>query len=183
MIITIAGPPGSGKDSVAKLLAEKLDYNVVSLGGMKRDAAVSKGMTIEQYNNWSKENSKEGDTNFDNFLVEYGKENDNFIMVARLGWYFIPNSKKVFIDVDSKVGAERIFNQKINSYERGNTENTVCSIEEQENMDVDRIDNERERFLKLYGVDPYDKSNYDLILDSTIFKVKEIVDKLLSKLI
>ena len=182
MIITIAGPPGSGKDTVARNLAKKLNYVVVSIGNIKREAAKSKGMTIEQFNSWSKVNPKEGDIYFDDFIKSYGVKNDNFIMVARLGWYLIPSSKKIFLNVDSKIGAERIFKQKQNLNERKNSEHQVHSIEEQENLNQDRIDNERERFLKLYGADPYSLSNYDLIIDSSNSDINKIIRLILEDL-
>jgi len=50
MIITMSGKNGSGKGTVSKLLAEKLGYEYISIGNMKRELATAMGMTISEFN-------------------------------------------------------------------------------------------------------------------------------------
>ena len=181
MIITISGPPGSGKDTVARILAEKLNYGLISLGNIKREAAQEKGMTIEQYNAWGDDNPEEADRFFDNQLVEYGKNHENFIIIARLGWFFIPHSKKIFVNVDPFEGARRIYEQKLGSG-RGDSEYTVNSIDEQITLNSERVEGERKRYKKLYGADPYKTENYDVVVDSTKISPEGVVDKIMEAL-
>jgi cytidylate kinase len=49
MIITISGKAGSGKGTISKLLAEKLGYEHISIGDMKRKIAHEMGITIFQF--------------------------------------------------------------------------------------------------------------------------------------
>ena len=50
MIIALSGMPGSGKSTVAKQLAEKLGWPRYYIGGLRREAARKRGMTLEEYN-------------------------------------------------------------------------------------------------------------------------------------
>jgi predicted cytidylate kinase len=175
MIITIAGPSGSGKDTVAEIIAEKINLKLISMGNIRREAAREKGMTLEEFNDWSLKNPKEGDIYFDEYQRRYGQENDNFIMVSRLGWNFISHSKKIYIDVDAEIGAERIFNQKRKEGNKRN-EKKVSSVEEQRKINEYRIKSDIERYQKQYGVNPYEKEHYDLVIDSTNLSINEVVE-------
>lgn len=186
MILTISGPPGSGKDTVAENLVSILNaagfsFNIVSLGNVRREAAVAKGMTIEDFNTWSSENPKEGDAYFDDFQKQYGVDNDNFIMVSRLGWYFIPHAIKIYVDVRDDVGAKRIFDQKGAGSGR-DSENEVSSVAEQMEFNLNRVENDKQRYSKLYNINPYDKSNYDLVIDSSEITALEVADKIIESL-
>jgi len=46
----MSGKAGSGKGTVSKLLAEKLDYKYISIGNMKRELATTMGLTISEFN-------------------------------------------------------------------------------------------------------------------------------------
>ena len=180
MIITISGPPGSGKDTIAEQISQKLKLPIISMGNLRREAAKNKGMTIEEFNEWSKDNPEEGDYYFDNYQKKYGKNNNNFIMVSRLGWYFIPHSVKIYIDVKLEEGAKRIFKQKKNSNKRN--ESSVSSIKEQVKLNKDRMNCDINRYSKLYGINPYTEKNYDIIIDSTELTIEEVVKKTLNQI-
>ena len=51
MIITISGIAGSGKSTVAKLLAKKLNYNHYSIGEFMRDIAKEKNTSLLELSN------------------------------------------------------------------------------------------------------------------------------------
>ncbi|MFT4326290.1 MAG: cytidylate kinase family protein [Candidatus Woesearchaeota archaeon] len=177
MIITLCGPPGSGKDTIAAILEEKTGFPIMSMGNLRRAAAKKKGMTIEAFNAWSEKNPKEGDIFFDDFQKQYAKEHDNFIMVSRMGWYFMPHALKVFIDVSLDEGARRIFEQKQKSNARN--EQMVSSVTEQIALNKQRIASDKARYMKLYGTNPYDKRHFNLIIDSS----KSSADKIASKIV
>ena len=177
MIITISGPPGSGKDTTAIHISERLNMPIISMGNLRREAAKEKGMTIEEFNAWSEENPVEGDHYFDEYQKRYGKENDHFIMVSRLGWHFIPHSKKVYIHVEPEEGARRIFEQKQISNERN--EQIVKSVEEQIRLNKERMQCDIDRYSKLYSVNPYNPEQYDIVVDSTELTLQEKIEKVL----
>ena len=49
MIITISGNPGSGKSTVAKIVVEKLGLKRVYAGGIMRELALDRGITLEEF--------------------------------------------------------------------------------------------------------------------------------------
>ena len=48
-IITIGGNVGAGKTTLASKLAEALGYEDLSMGGLFREIAAERGMTIEEF--------------------------------------------------------------------------------------------------------------------------------------
>lgn len=185
MIITIAGPPGSGKDTVANLLVSKInekgkEYELLSIGDLRRIAAQEKGMTIEEFNEWSLKNPNEGDAYFDNFQREHAKKTNDFVLVSRLGWHLIPHSFKIYIDVDPYEGARRIFMQK--QKDRNSRNEIKCStVKEQMRVNEKRIESDKARYYYLYKINPYDTSNYELILDSTDYEAEDAANRILER--
>jgi cytidylate kinase len=192
MIITICGPPGSGKDTVANLLIKKINerneienegknYELLSIGDLRRIAAQEKNLTIEEFNDWSLKNPKEGDEYFDEFQKNHAKKTSDFILVSRLGWFLISHSYKIYINVSDFEGAKRIFEQKIK--DKNSRNEYVCkSIEEQQKINHERIESDKKRYKTLYNVNPYDKKNYDFIIDSTNKLPNAIVHEILENI-
>ena len=91
MIITISGIAGSGKSTVAKLLAKKLNYKHYSIGDFMREIAKQRKTTLLEL---SKEAEKDSsiDKELDQKQIELGKTQDNFVIDSRLGFHFIKNS-------------------------------------------------------------------------------------------
>ena len=106
MKITISGKVGSGKSTVAKLLAKKLSLEYYSIGTIMREMASERGLSINEFSKKA-ENDKSIDIELDTRQKEIGKK-EKFIMDSRLGFYFIPDSFKIFLDVDIKEAAKRI---------------------------------------------------------------------------
>ena len=50
MIITISGKPGSGKSTIAKILAEKLKLKHYSAGDFRREKAKKLCLSLEEFN-------------------------------------------------------------------------------------------------------------------------------------
>ncbi|MFA6088661.1 MAG: AAA family ATPase [Candidatus Woesearchaeota archaeon] len=186
MIITICGSPGSGKDTVANLLLEKIlnqgkKYEMLSIGDLRRIAASEKNMTLEQFNEWSTKNPKEGDEYFDDFQREHAKKTSDFILVSRLGWYLIPHSYKIYVDVDPYEGARRIYNQKLKDKNKRN-EYDCKSIEEQVKVNSERTQSDITRYMALYNANPYNLKNHDLIINSTKKTPNEVVIEIFEKI-
>src|SRR3989338_11043792 len=107
MIITLSGMPGSGKTTVAKRIAKKLKLKHYSTGDLRGKIALKHRMTIDELNKLG-EKEDWTDKEVDYYQKKLGKTSDNFIIDGRLGFYFIPNSIKIFLKVDLKEGAKRI---------------------------------------------------------------------------
>ena len=95
---------------------------------------------------------------------------------ARLGWYAVPESFKVYLKVDIDIAAKRAFEDMA----RKNTEK-FASVEEQKQDMIKRYKLENERYWNLYKVRKEDESNYDLVIDTTNYTPEEIADKIIEE--
>lgn len=171
-IISIAGELASGKGAVSTILMEKLNYGIYRNGEYFRKLAKEMNMDVTAFNEYVKKHP-EIDTKIEKSATEYAKENDNFIIDARLGWYAVPESFKVYLTVDIEEAAKRAFNdEKRKSTESFNT------LEEQKADLIKRYNLENERYFKLYNVHKEDLNNYDLVLDTTNSTPEEIAEKI-----
>jgi len=166
MIITIGGLPGSGKSTVAKYLAKKFHLKHMSIGDFRREMAMKRGLTIAELNKLG-EKQAFTDKEADDFLKSLGKK-DNLIIDSRLGWHFIPKSLKIFLKVGEKEGAERIFKHGRKS------ERKYRNVSEVLKANKKRIESDVKRYKKYYGIDPYNISNYDIIIDTSSMSIKEM---------
>ena len=171
-IISLAGDLASGKGTVSLLLKEDLGYTIYRNGDYVRALAKEKNMSITEFNIYL-ESHPQIDIQIEKSAAEYAKNNDNLIIDARLGWYAVPHSFKVYLKVDIDVSAKRAFNDpKRKATESFNT------IEEQKQDIIKRYKLENERYFKLYGIRKDDMSNYDLVIDTTNMTAKETSDKI-----
>lgn len=175
MIITIAGEAGSGKSTVAKLLAKELGYEHRSTGDIWRQIATEQGITLDELNAEVKRNPHR-DVEFDDAIRQLGRTLDNFVMDSWLAWNFIPHSVKVYLTSNRDVTAARIYaNQR-------SMEQKQTSIVGVKQMVEERYAGLRERFNDVYDVDITDKSNYDIVIDTTPLDPKGVVDAIKKQL-
>ncbi len=171
-IISLAGELSSGKGVVSKILMEELNYDVYRNGDYFRKLAQEKGMSVTEFNEYVK-NHTEIDIQIENSAKEHAKNHNNFIIDARLGWYAVPESFKVYLKVDIDVAAKRAFENKDESKKQTERFNT---IEEQKADMEKRFRLENERYYNVYGVRKDDMSNYDLVIDTTNLTPKQVSD-------
>jgi len=76
------------------------------------------------------------------------------------------------LDADFEERAKRILSDKIRKEHNVNLENT------KENMKI-RKASEQKRYREYYNIDPYDKNNYDLVIDTTKIDPEEAAEKIL----
>jgi CMP/dCMP kinase len=172
MIITITGALGSGKSTVAKILVEKLNLKHYSSGGLMREIAERRGVTLLELSKIA-ETDKSVDKEIDEKQVQLGEEEDNFIIDGRLSWHFIPNSIKIFLDVTDDEAAKRIFKESRKD-EKYNTD-LRTTLENIKNRRASEI----KRYQEYYGINYYHKKNYDLVVDSTTITAERVVEKII----
>ena len=170
MIISLSGTPGSGKSTVAKLLAKKLGFDHYSMGDLRRKMAEERGMTLEQLNRLG-EKEAFTDKEVDDYQIKLGKEKDNFVIDGRLSFHFIPHSIKVFLDVDLTEGARRVMDSN-----RG--EESFTDLNKAVEGLKTRIASDKKRYLKYYDIDFFDKKHYDLVIDSTKISPQQVAEKI-----
>lgn len=174
-IIALTGELSSGKGVVSKILMNDLNYGVYRNGDYFRKLAQEKGMSVTEFNEYVKKH-KEIDIQIENSAKEYAKEHNKFIIDARLGWYAVPESFKVYLTVDIDVAAKRAFDNK--DVQKKQTEK-FNTIEEQKEDMIKRYKLENERYWNLYHVRKEDLSNYDFVLDTTKGNPEKLADEIL----
>ena len=171
-IISLSGELASGKGTVSKILMERLNYGIYRNGDYARKLAKDMKMDITTFNIYLKEHP-EIDRQIEKSASEYAETHKNFIIDARLGWYAVPESFKVYLKVDINVAAKRAFEDNL----RKDSEK-FDTIEEQK-MDMQkRYRLENERYWKLYGIRKEDESNYDFVIDTTNFSPEQVADRI-----
>ncbi len=174
MKITIAGKAGSGKSVVAKELAKELGLTHYSTGDFWRQIATEMGMDVLTLNKYA-ETHPEIDEKMDSRQKKLGEE-DDFVIDGRLSWHFIPDSIKIFLDVTDEKGAERILGDKSRTTEGyHDIKDAVIKLHE-------RRDSEKKRYNDLYGINPYDVSNYDIVIDTTHLDIAGVVKEIKKKI-
>lgn len=178
MIITLSGLPGAGKSTLKNLLAERLGLKKYSMGDMRGEMAKARGITIDQLNDIGlTDASTDGDV--DRFQETLGKTQDNFVIDGAMSWYFIPHSKKIFLKVDPRVGAERIFADRDRNPNRTD-EPDYQTVEETQVALAARAAHNDERYKKWYnGASYLTESNYDLVIDTTHLTTEEVLQKII----
>ncbi len=171
-IISLGGQLASGKGAVSEILQKELNFGIYKNGDYFRKLALDMGMDVTNFNIYVI-NHPEIDRKIEYSAKEYAQCHDNFIIDARLGWYAVPESFKVFLKVDIDVAAERAFKDQ----KRKKSEN-FTNVEQQKEDLIKRYKLENERYFELYGVRKEDESNYDLIIDTTNITPEEVAERI-----
>jgi len=176
-IITIAGSLGSGKSSTAKRVAEILGYTHYSTGDFMRSIADKRGVSLGDLNIIG-----EIDTSIDKELddrnIEIGNM-ENVVLDSRLGFHFIPNAFKVFLDLDPETASERILKDKENNPNRskeasGSFDTKESILEKTSN----RLSSERKRYRDLYGIEDHTSpDNFDIVISTKELSLEEVSKK------
>ena len=167
-IITICGVLGSGKSTAAKRVSTALEYPHFSAGDFMREMATERGISLAELGPLA-ESDPGIDKEIDRRQKDYMDTHDNFVIDSRLGWFFAPDSFKVFLALDSQTSAERVFadlNSR-NTARFGETSTQVQSIEDLKKKQFDRLQSEQARYKEYYDIDNmFDLSHFDLIIDT-----------------
>jgi CMP/dCMP kinase len=184
-IITIAGKPGSGKSSTAKLLAEQLHYQHFSSGDLFREIARNRGQNVKEANLHAEGKTLDGDNIdelVDSRLREIGLTESNKVIDSRTAWHWIPGAFKVFLDLDLEIAADRIIkSMEVSDVAGERNEHIPSSVAEYARELEERLASESRRYESLYQIDPYVLSNHDLVIDSGSCTLDAVVDTIVER--
>lgn len=172
MRITISGTPGSGKSTIAQFLAEKMDLERYYMGGILRELSKKRGLTLRQYLELG-EKDPTVDKEVDDYQVSLADE-DDWVIEGRTSFHLLPDSIKVFITVSPQVGVQRIFDDK-----KERNEGSFNTVEDLMIETEKRMQSDRKRYHKYYGIDVFDPENYDIVIDTTDLSLEEAEKKTL----
>ena len=180
-IITIAGKLGSGKSSTAKKVSELLNYTHYSTGDFMRTIADKRGVSLLELSKIA-----ETDMSVDKELDDRNKEignMDNIVLDSRLGFYFISDSFKVFLDLDPIVASRRILEDKKNNPNRQKEDkNNFDTVENISNSIKERLLSEKKRYKELYGIEDHTSpSNFNLVINTENIPLEEVSQKIIEE--
>ena len=172
MKITLAGSPGSGKSTLRKLLAEHYGLSTKGTGDFMRELSAKYGYSdITQFLVEYVSEHPEVDHQVDEEQRIYGKENDDFVLDAHLGFHFVPDSIRICLICDLEEAARRILE------DTGRTTEDATTINDSIDSSKKRRDTMRRNFLSLYKVDIDDRSNFDLLLDTSSLSSADVFER------
>jgi len=171
--VTISGPPGSGKSTVASLLSERLGLEVVSAGDIFRGMAKENKMTLEEFSHLA-EKSWDIDIELDKRMLATIKDSGSGIFEGRMTGYICYlndiEALKIHISAPTKVRQRRVMKRESKDHDT-----VLKEMRERETS-------ERKRYNSIYGYDLGDLAIYDLVIDSSTQKPAEIAASILAKL-
>ncbi len=175
MRVTISGPPGSGKTTVAEIVSGRLAYELVTGGKIFRETARSMNISLAELGS-AAEREDRYDKMLDAYLLEIMTKRDNIVVESRLsGWLCHLNgidAFKVFVDAREEVRLERIKKSMAKRQEEI-AENILQQMREREGS-------ERARYRKYYGIDYGDTSIYDLVVDASDSSAEDVAEVIIS---
>lgn len=182
-IITIAGKLGSGKSTVGKKIAEILSYQHASTGDFMRAIAQNRGITLQELSAIAESDSTV-DKAIDANSIDLGTK-ENIVLDSRLGFHFIPNSFRVFLELDPIVAAGRILKDVENNPSRGaESKDSFDSVESIAVSITERLNSERKRFFEIYGIkDQTAPENFDLVINTGAPEFDNNIDAVVEKVI
>ena len=172
MRISISGPPGSGKTTICALVAKKLDCEYVLIGQIFRQMASERGVNLEVFGRLAEEDETI-DKELDKRMVAIAKANERIVLEGRLTgallkWHKIPVFT-VYVDADEQVRAQRIAQR----------EGVPVDVVTKQMRIRER--SEKKRYHAYYGIDPTDRSMYDLWIDSSSLTAEKVADTIVEK--
>jgi len=158
-IVCISGLTGSGKNSAGEALARRTGMRLVSL--TFKNEARKRGVSLMEMQELAGKD-RQIDLDFDRHLVEEASKGD-CIVTTWLGPWMVKNADlRVWLYADERVRAQRVAKRDRMSQKE--------ALEHVRRRDADN----RERYLRYYGIDVNDHSAFDLEIDSGTHRPGEI---------
>lgn len=174
--ITISGSIGSGKSTVAKMLAKKLGWQYYSTGMAQREIAEEMGLTTIELNALTIKD-KSIDERIDAVFKNPPWGDKNCVVDSRLAFHFVPKSFKICLTVQADVSGKRIYHDTLRSGEQ-----KYHSIQEATTAARQRRALEAKHFKKNYNLDIDNKDNFDLVVDTTHLTTEQVCQVILAAL-
>lgn len=160
---------------MAKILSRTLEFEYLSTGQMHRKIAEEYGVDALALNKIASKDESIDDR-IDGYLRSLNESDKDLIIDSRMAWHFVKDTFKIYLEVHSEVGADRVLGDKgrISEPTYQGRESALAILKA-------RKSSENERFFEKYKVRCDDLSNYDITINTSDSSV-ESVSKLISQL-
>jgi cytidylate kinase len=147
MKISIGGPIGVGKTTVASAIAKRFELRHISAGMIFREMAIQKGLSLEEFSKLA-----ESDDSFDHLVdgrqTELASEG-SAVVDGRLSGRLIDGDITIWLTAPFNLRAERVAKRREKS--------------------------EATRYKKIYNIDLYDLSHYDVVLNTALWSAEGVI--------
>jgi len=172
MRIAISGPPGSGKTTICMLVANRLGLEHVLVGQIFRQMAMERKMSLDTFSRLAEEDETI-DRELDRRMIAVARAHEDVVLEGRLTGAMLKANKlpvlAVYVNASEEVRAERIARR-----EGRDAEDVLSEMRLRERS-------ERKRYIAFYGLDPSDKSIYDLWIDSSEVTAQKVADAIIER--
>lgn len=167
MLITVSGPPGSGKSTTAAALAEAFQLEHVSGGDIFRELAAENDMTPVEFNELAEEEDQI-DRDLDRRLREIAVERDDVLLESRLaGWLAAEHADlRIWLDAPLDIRCERIVDREGKPLEQVREETKR------------RESSEAKRYERYYNIPINDLSIYDITYNTARWSAEGVLGML-----
>ncbi|MFH1784808.1 MAG: (d)CMP kinase [Candidatus Micrarchaeota archaeon] len=166
MIIAVSGLTGSGKNTIGELLAKKLECPVIC--PTFKDLAAKQGISLMEFQKKA-EQDHNIDKKFDDVLREQvTKTNRNCVVTTWLGPWILDADIRIKITASLEIRAERVAKR-----------DGMSLVDARKHVE-ERDEENHKRYMQVYGINIYDESKFDLVLDNSDKKPEQTVEKALA---
>lgn len=159
--IVISGPPGSGKTTQAKLIAEHYGLKYFSAGRIFREIAQQRGLSLEELSIIALRDPSI-DLEVDRKTYEMARE-DNIVIDGHLAAWIVNDlvDYRIYITAPLTLRILRIASRDNKSIEEAFRETVI------------REHAQKKRFIEFYGIDINDLSIFDIVINTKQIGIKE----------
>ncbi|MEM3087193.1 MAG: cytidylate kinase family protein [Halobacteria archaeon] len=155
MKVTLGGPPGAGKTTVADLLSKQTGWPLISAGEMFRREAEARGLSLPEFGRRA-ERDPRLDRAVDRRQAAEAARHRNAIVEGRLAAHFIPKADlRVWITAPLEVRAARVARR----------EGVSVATARRQVRERERC--EARRYRRWYNIEMASLEPYQLVLDSS----------------
>lgn len=169
MIITVSGTAGSGKDTIADLLAQKTGLKLIK--SSLRIFANEKGIDIMDFEREYTSDSDYWDRKLDEWQKQAVKKAGNCILASMLAALNIPQADlKTWLYAQEKIRAQRI-----GLRDGKDLKKVLAYLQERDQFF-------RQKTKRIYKLDFWDSKLYDLRIDTSHLTPEQIVGKIIKEI-